>query len=51
LNPHGTLRPQAPPERGGRPVDDHFRALIEKSPDAIVVLAERGTVLHANPPA
>jgi diguanylate cyclase (GGDEF)-like protein/PAS domain S-box-containing protein len=51
VNQHGILRPQAPPERGGRPADDHFRALIEKSPDAIVVLAERGAVLHVNPPA
>lgn len=52
MNPHRLLRPQAPPERAGRPAgEDHFRALIEKSPDAIVVLSERGAVLHANPVA
>ena len=49
---HGTLRPQPAPERVARPEgDDPFRALVEKSPDAIVVLSERGAVLHANPQA
>ncbi|HVS17026.1 MAG TPA: PAS domain-containing protein, partial [Planctomycetota bacterium] len=39
-------------ERIARPGgDDPFRALIEKGPDAIVVLSERGAVLHANPQA
>ena len=55
MNPPGILRPQAAGDLARRAVpqagEDRFRALIEKSADAIVVLSERGTVLHANPPA
>lgn len=51
MNPHGLLRPQAAPPPGRSIGDEPFRALIEKSPDAIVVLSERGVLLHANPAA
>jgi diguanylate cyclase (GGDEF)-like protein/PAS domain S-box-containing protein len=51
LNPHGLLHPQAPPALGRAAGDEPFRALIERSPDAIVVLSERGALLHANPAA
>ena len=49
MSEHGTLRPQSPPERAApATAADPFRTLIERGPDAIVVLSERGAVLHAN---
>jgi diguanylate cyclase (GGDEF)-like protein/PAS domain S-box-containing protein len=42
---------ERPPRISGQAGEDRFRTLIEKSADAIVVLGERGNVLHANPAA
>ena len=39
------------PRTAGQAGEDRFRALIELGADAIVVLSERGRVLHVNPAA